>query len=39
MGRLGQPEDIAAVVAFLCSSEADYITGHVLVADGGWTLF
>jgi len=39
MGRLGQPEDIAAVVAFLCSSEADYVTGHVLVADGGWTLF
>jgi NAD(P)-dependent dehydrogenase (short-subunit alcohol dehydrogenase family) len=39
MGRLGRPEDIAGVVAFLCSSEADYITGHVLVADGGWTLF
>jgi len=39
MGRLGRPEDIAGVVLFLCSSEADYITGHVLVADGGWTLF
>jgi NAD(P)-dependent dehydrogenase (short-subunit alcohol dehydrogenase family) len=39
MGRIGKPEDIAGVVAFLCSSEADYITGHVLVADGGWTLF
>ena len=39
MGRVGRPEDIAGVVAFLCSSEADYITGHVLVADGGWTLF
>jgi NAD(P)-dependent dehydrogenase (short-subunit alcohol dehydrogenase family) len=39
MGRLGKPEDIAGVVAFLCSAEADYITGHVLVADGGWTLF
>lgn len=39
MGRLGQPEDIAGVVLFLCSSDADYITGHVLVADGGWTLF
>ncbi len=39
MGRLGKPEDIAGVVLFLCSSEADYITGHVLVADGGWTLF
>ena len=39
MGRVGKPEDIAGVVAFLCSTEADYITGHVLVADGGWTLF
>ena len=39
LGRLGKPEDIAGVVAFLCSSESDYITGHVLVADGGWTLF
>ncbi len=39
MGRLGKPEDIAGVVAFLCSAEADYVTGHVLVADGGWTLF
>ncbi len=39
MGRVGKPDDIAGVVAFLCSSEADYITGHVLVADGGWTLF
>ncbi len=39
MGRLGRPDDIAGVVLFLCSSEADYITGHVMVADGGWTLF
>ena len=39
MGRVGQPEDIASVVLFLCSSEASYITGHTLVADGGWLLF
>ena len=39
LGRIGQPEDIAAVVLFLCSPEADYITGHTLVADGGWLLF
>ncbi len=39
IGRIGKPDDIAGVVSFLCSSEADYITGHVLVADGGWTLF
>lgn len=39
LGRVGQPEDIAAVVLFLCSPEASYITGHTLVADGGWLLF
>jgi NAD(P)-dependent dehydrogenase (short-subunit alcohol dehydrogenase family) len=39
MGRVGQPKDIAAVVLFLCSPEASYITGHTLVADGGWLLF
>ena len=39
MGRLGQPDDIASVVLFLCSPEASYITGHTFVADGGWLLF
>jgi 2-dehydro-3-deoxy-D-gluconate 5-dehydrogenase len=39
MGRVGQPDDIAAVVLFLCSPEASYITGHTMVADGGWLLF
>jgi len=39
MGRVGQPDDIASVVLFLCSAEASYITGHTLVADGGWLLF
>jgi NAD(P)-dependent dehydrogenase (short-subunit alcohol dehydrogenase family) len=39
MGRVGQPDDIAAVVLFLCSAEASYITGHVFVADGGWLLY
>ncbi|MBN2094066.1 MAG: SDR family oxidoreductase [Candidatus Zambryskibacteria bacterium] len=36
--RMGLPEDIANTVAFLASSEADYITGQVIVVDGGWTL-
>ncbi len=39
MGRVGQPDDIASVVLFLCSPEAGYITGHTLVADGGWLLY
>jgi NAD(P)-dependent dehydrogenase (short-subunit alcohol dehydrogenase family) len=39
MGRLAQPDDVAGVVLFLASPEADYVTGHTFVVDGGWTLF
>lgn len=35
-GRVGQPKDIAQAVVFLASEEADYVTGAVLVVDGGW---
>ncbi|MBN2552569.1 MAG: SDR family oxidoreductase [Spirochaetales bacterium] len=38
-GRLGKPEDIAGLAAFLLSSWGDYICGQQLVADGGRTLF
>jgi len=37
-GRIGQPDDIADVVAFLISPEARWIHGQVLVADGGYSL-
>jgi len=39
VGRLGKPEDIAGLVAFLLSSWGDYICGQQLAADGGRTLF
>ena len=38
-GRLGKPEDIAGLVAFLLSTWGDYICGQQIVADGGRTLF
>ena len=37
MGRMGQPEEIASVAAFLASNEASYITGAGIVVDGGYT--
>ena len=37
VGRMGQPEEIAATVLFLCSESGSFITGHALVADGAQT--
>jgi enoyl-[acyl-carrier protein] reductase III len=37
-GRLVTPEDVAAVVAFLCSPGAEMIRGQTIVVDGGWSL-
>jgi enoyl-[acyl-carrier protein] reductase III len=37
-GRVGTPDEIAAVVAFLCSEDARWITGQTIIVDGGYTL-
>ena len=37
LNRLGQPRDVSSAVAFLASSDADYITGTTLIVDGGLT--
>src|ERR1700677_2755511 len=38
LARLGQPEDIAGAVAFLCSPPASYMTGQILTVDGGMVM-
>jgi 3-oxoacyl-[acyl-carrier protein] reductase len=38
LGRLGEPEDVAKVVLFLCSEDSSYITGHVVSVNGGMYL-
>jgi NAD(P)-dependent dehydrogenase (short-subunit alcohol dehydrogenase family) len=38
LGRIGEAEEVAEVIAFLCSDAAAYITGHTLVVDGGLSL-
>lgn len=36
-GRWGDPEDLGGAVVFLSSAASDYVSGHILVVDGGWT--
>lgn len=37
--RLGEPEDVANCALFLASHESDFVLGHTLVCDGGWTIW
>jgi 2-keto-3-deoxy-L-fuconate dehydrogenase len=37
VGRLGKPEEIASLVRYICSKEAEFMTGSLVNIDGGWT--
>jgi NAD(P)-dependent dehydrogenase (short-subunit alcohol dehydrogenase family) len=37
IGRMGRPEELVAAVRYLCSDDARYVTGSMLILDGGYT--
>lgn len=37
LGRIGDPDEIAQAVMWLCSDAASFVTGQALAVDGGWT--
>ncbi|HEY9201542.1 MAG TPA: SDR family oxidoreductase [Gammaproteobacteria bacterium] len=37
VGRMGTPEEMADAILWLCSEQSSFVTGHPLLADGGWT--
>lgn len=36
MGRMGQPEEVAEAIIWLCSDAASFVTGDAMAVDGGW---
>jgi NAD(P)-dependent dehydrogenase (short-subunit alcohol dehydrogenase family) len=37
LGRVGKPKDVSSAAVFLASDASDYMTGHIMLIDGGWT--